>query len=256
MNASILIYFLTWAYSSVVERVHGMDEVGVRFSLGPPNMKITKFIHSCILLEEGSQKLLFDVGPFSFIDGKVKPEQFQGINAILITHKHGDHVDPNAVKTIQQNNPGLRIITNQDTADVLKESGIEAEILETGESKIGDLAIKAFPATHGPMPVSPLPTNTAYIVNDKFIHPGDSLDHVIFEHKVEVIALPVAASWLKMVESVDFADSYAPKKVVPVHDGFIKEFYSSTAYAMWDKLLDAKGIGFEKMLNPGDSVEI
>ena len=28
---------IIWAYSSVVERVHGMDEVGVRLSVGPPN---------------------------------------------------------------------------------------------------------------------------------------------------------------------------------------------------------------------------
>gem|GEM_PF-6797354 len=28
---------LLWAYSIVVERLHGMEEVGVRFSLGPPN---------------------------------------------------------------------------------------------------------------------------------------------------------------------------------------------------------------------------
>ncbi len=26
---------MDWAYSSVAERIHGMDEVGVRFSIGP-----------------------------------------------------------------------------------------------------------------------------------------------------------------------------------------------------------------------------
>ena len=36
-NRIYSISLLIWAYSSVVERVHGMDEVGVRFSVGPPS---------------------------------------------------------------------------------------------------------------------------------------------------------------------------------------------------------------------------
>ena len=35
VNASIPFLILIWAYSIAVERVHGMDEVGVRLPVGP-----------------------------------------------------------------------------------------------------------------------------------------------------------------------------------------------------------------------------
>ncbi|MGI8786239.1 MAG: hypothetical protein ACR2HG_00575 [Pyrinomonadaceae bacterium] len=46
-------------------------------------MKITKYIHSCLVIEKGLDRILFDPGLFSFVEGAVKPNQFQNIQAIL-----------------------------------------------------------------------------------------------------------------------------------------------------------------------------
>jgi len=54
-------------------------------------MKITKYIHSFIMVEEGKNRVLVDPGPFSFIEESVRADQFEGIKAIFITHKHADH---------------------------------------------------------------------------------------------------------------------------------------------------------------------
>jgi L-ascorbate metabolism protein UlaG (beta-lactamase superfamily) len=50
-------------------------------------MKISKYIHSCILLESKKEQLLIDPGPFTFIEGKVKAGDFKGVTTILFTHK-------------------------------------------------------------------------------------------------------------------------------------------------------------------------
>jgi L-ascorbate metabolism protein UlaG (beta-lactamase superfamily) len=50
-------------------------------------MKISKYIHSCILVESKKERLLIDPGPFTFIEGKVKAGDFKGLTTILFTHK-------------------------------------------------------------------------------------------------------------------------------------------------------------------------
>ncbi len=49
-------------------------------------MKISKYIHSCLLLEKQGFKLLIDPGKFSFAEGLVKPADFKDVDAIIITH--------------------------------------------------------------------------------------------------------------------------------------------------------------------------
>jgi len=49
-------------------------------------MKITKYIHSCVLVEDGNTKVLFDPGYMSFVEGMVKPEDFSDISAVILTH--------------------------------------------------------------------------------------------------------------------------------------------------------------------------
>ena len=167
-------------------------------------MKISKYIHSCILIERSRERLLIDPGPFTFIEGKVKAGDFKGVTTILFTHKHYDHYDINALKEILQNNPEARVLTNKATAEILSEGGILADILEEGTVTRGSFTISAYPMEHEPLPL-PVPQNTAFLINEQFLHPGDSLSQRIFTKAVQVIALPVAASWLTMLSWLDFA---------------------------------------------------
>ena len=50
-------------------------------------MKITKFGHSCLLVEENGVRILFDPGSYSTAQNDVK-----NIDVVLITHEHSDHV--------------------------------------------------------------------------------------------------------------------------------------------------------------------
>ena len=115
--------------------------------------------------------------------------------------------------------------------------------------------IKAYPIEHEPLPL-PVPQNTAFLINEQFLHPGDSLSQKVFNSAVQVVALPVAAPWLTMLSSLDFACRYRPEQVLPVHDGFVKDFFTERQYQNWQSLLDDRSIKFNGLRKPGDFIEI
>src|SRR5262245_44370163 len=108
-------------------------------------MRISKYIHSCMLVERGTERLLIDPGPFTFIEGKVKASDFKGITTILFTHKHYDHYDIDALREILRGNPEARVFTNKATAEILQAGGIAFDILEEGTVTRGNFTIKAYP---------------------------------------------------------------------------------------------------------------
>jgi L-ascorbate metabolism protein UlaG (beta-lactamase superfamily) len=218
-------------------------------------MKISKYIHSCILVERGTERLLIDPGPFTFIEGSVKASDFKGVTTVLFTHKHYDHYDIVALKQILQNNPEAAVLTNKTTAEILNEAGIAVDLLEEGTVARGNFTIQAYPMEHEPLPL-PVPQNTAFLINEQFLHPGDSLSQKVFERAVQVSALPVAAPWLTMLSSLDFACRHRPEQVLPVHDGFVKDFFTERQYQNWDSLLADRGMKFNGLRKPGDSIEI
>lgn len=89
-------------------------------------MRITKYIHSCLVIEKGLDRILFDPGLFSFVEGKVKPSQFQNILAIVLTHCHPDHIDDESLKEIIKNNPNTAVLANSEIVRKLAEKNIAA----------------------------------------------------------------------------------------------------------------------------------
>ena len=205
-------------------------------------MKISKFLHSCVVLEEAGETILIDPGVFSFIEGKISPDIFTGISAVLITHEHDDHFYPEALRVILENNKDAEIYANRSVAARLEQEGIAARIIEH-KVELGEFVIEAIPALHGPLP-RPVPENTAFLINKSVLHPGDSLDKALLGLKVETLLLPVSAPWLKLVEVVDFAAALKPKTAVPIHDGFLKDFFRERLYKNCDNALKQSGILF------------
>ncbi len=138
-------------------------------------MRITKYIHSCLLIENESDKILFDPGLFSFVEGKVKPSQFTDLSAIILTHNHPDHIDADSLKEIIENNPNVVVLANTEIKNNLAEKQIIVEAFETGTRQVGKFHIEAFDAPHEKILADEIPQNTAYVIDNVFVHPGDSL---------------------------------------------------------------------------------
>ena len=67
-------------------------------------MQITRFGHSCLLVETGRASILIDPGEYS--DGWT---DLDGLDAVLITHRHPDHVDPARFPQFIAEHPGLPV---------------------------------------------------------------------------------------------------------------------------------------------------
>ena len=77
-------------------------------------MELTHFGHSCLLADFGVARVLFDPGNFS--------HGFEGITdltAILITHQHPDHADPQRLPALVEANPSAALYADPQTAAFL-----------------------------------------------------------------------------------------------------------------------------------------
>jgi L-ascorbate metabolism protein UlaG (beta-lactamase superfamily) len=219
-------------------------------------MKISKYIHSCLLFEHEGDKLLFDPGLFTFLEGKVKPDQFAGVATIVITHQHPDHLNVKALQEILALSKAT-VISNQDVAGVLHKEGIEVKLHEEGTMQAGAFTLKALAAAHQPILSPTIPPNTAYLVNDRVLNPGDSFDTSLLPWKgTEVLILPVMAPFLTEVEALAFARRMEPKQVIPVHDGYAKDFFIKGRYDAYEDYLKKDGIKFHRMGEVRASVEV
>jgi L-ascorbate metabolism protein UlaG (beta-lactamase superfamily) len=219
-------------------------------------MRIYKYIHSCLLVEEGDEKILFDPGTFSFIDGQVRPETFKDISTVIITHQHPDHVDVSALKNILALS-GAIVITNSEGKTALQKENIGVQVLEEGDYRTKNTTIRALPAAHEKILSPTLPQNTAYVINDAFLNAGDSFASSLSALKgIQALALPVMAPWNTELAVAQFAETIAPHIVIPVHDGYAKDFFLKQRYDNYEKHFSSHNIQFQKMSSPGDSVDV
>ena len=219
-------------------------------------MRVYKYIHSCLVLEEGGDKILFDPGLFSFMEGQVTPEAFRDVGTIIITHNHPDHLDMASLGSIVQLS-GATVITNSETKAALGKEGIEATVLDEGSYQSKDFTVRAVPANHESILAPAVPQNTAYIINDSFLNPGDSFAALPSTLTgIKALALVVAAPWTTEVNTARFAETIAPQMIIPVHDGYVKGFFQKMRYDNYERYFSAKGIKFQRLVSPGDAVEI
>lgn len=179
-------------------------------------MKITKFGHSCLLVEEQGARILFDPGSYSTV-----PE-LNNIDAILVTHEHHDHLDVPTLKRILELSPAAVIYANADVAGKLAAENIKAQALGHNDKiMIKGVAVEGFGVDHALIhPEFPRAKNTGYMIAGRFYHPGDAL--FVPEKPVEILAIPVVAPWSKISETIEYMRAIKPRVSFPIHDAFLK----------------------------------
>lgn len=180
-------------------------------------MKITKFGHCCLLIEENKVKILTDPGTYSTSQDNVK-----NIDLVLITHEHQDHLHIDSLKKILENNPNAKIITNKGVGALLEKENIVYEIVEDGQKiTFKDLLIEAFGREHSIIySTLPIMANTGYFIANKLFYPGDAFTNP--GKPVDILALPVAGPWMKLSDAIDYAKKIKPNRCFPVHEGILK----------------------------------
>ncbi|HVS58281.1 MAG TPA: MBL fold metallo-hydrolase, partial [Candidatus Saccharimonadales bacterium] len=106
-------------------------------------MKITKFVHSCLLVEMPApvnRTALFDPGTMNTLD----IDSLEFLDDIIITHVHNDHFDIETVKKLVQKFSNVRITSTPEVVQQLSQENISA----TSESSEG---IEFFESPHESM---------------------------------------------------------------------------------------------------------
>ncbi|HVW66102.1 MAG TPA: MBL fold metallo-hydrolase [Candidatus Peribacteraceae bacterium] len=203
-------------------------------------MKITKYGHCCMLIEENGTRIITDPG--SFTD---KQNDAENVQVILITHEHADHFHIESVKKILEKNKEAVIVTNTMVGLLLAKEQIPFTPVEHLQNvEIGNVKIEGFGTEHAPMfPGVPPAMNTGYFINDQFFYPGDAF--VLPGKPVDILALPVAGPWMKIGEAIEYALAIKPKTAVPVHDGVLK--YPDMMSQRLQDYLGSQGIQFVRL---------
>jgi len=181
-------------------------------------MRITKFGHSCLLIEEQSAKLLLDPGSFSH-----NLEQVDGLDAILITHQHADHVDPAVLRRLLTDNGTATVYGETETVAMLAAAGIAAQTVRDGdELDVSGVRIQVIGKHHAVIARDiPAIGNVGYMIAGRFFYPGDAF--TLPAASVEILALPAGAPWMRMEEAMDYLRAVKPKVAIPVHDGIFAQ---------------------------------
>jgi len=200
-------------------------------------MKITKFGHCCLLIEEKGLRILTDPGNYS-----VSQNEARNVDVILITHEHADHLHVDSLRAVLRNNPSAAIMTNRGVGRILDKEKLAYSILEHAEkTMIKNVAIEGQGSDHALIhPELPPVQNTGYFIGERLFYPGDALYNP--RRNVDILALPVSAPWLLIRESIEYAKEIHPRICFPVHDGMLKIF--GAAHSLPLKILSPLNIQF------------
>src|SRR6266545_1490869 len=190
-------------------------------------MRLTKFGHSCLLVEEGRARVLLDPGTLS---GGF--EELEGLTAVLFTHQHADHLDEDRLRGLLDRSPGVRVVSDVGTAGILGEAGVEVAVV------------------HPDIPQVP---NVGYLVGGRLFHPGDAF--TVPGQPVEVLAVPAGGPWLKLSESIGYLREVRPRVAVPVHEKVLSSVGVSLHYRHLENLGVGEG-GTLQVMDDGKPVEL
>lgn len=205
-------------------------------------MKITKYVHACLLVETDDRVAIFDPGVYSYPEFDIS--KLSRLDDIFITHIHGDHAHAPFINELVVKFPDVRITAPAEVVKMLEAEGVKAQ---TDAPEGASL----FESPHESVePLFPTPDEIGVHYLDKLSHPGDS--HSFHETK-EILALPITAPWGSAIKGLNLAIELKPKYVIPIHDWHWNEEARQQMYAGFENALAKHDI---KMFKPETGVTL
>jgi L-ascorbate metabolism protein UlaG (beta-lactamase superfamily) len=195
---------------------------------------VTKFTHSCLRIDGDGAVLVVDPGAFS------ERSALLGADAVLITHEHIDHLDPDALADALAQRPGIRLYAHADVLPKLTAFADVVTVVEPGQQfEAAGFTVRAYGGAHALIHSDiPRVANLGYLISDggtNLYHPGDSFT-VPDDAVVETLFVPLNAPWAKLGESIDFVRAVKPERAFALHDALLNEIGASVSDGHLERL--------------------
>lgn len=210
-------------------------------------MRISKYEHALLVLEQESAQLVLDPGSYSNL-----PE-LTNVAAVVFTHLHDDHTSVDHAHKIKNKFPEAKIFGTQEVVDKLTGLGVQA-VYHGDHYEVGPFQIDFYGDLHQIIHRSiPLVQNVGVMINSTLYYPGDS--YTFPEQKVEVLACPTSAPWLRISDVIDFIDLVRPSKCFPTHNALLSEQGHALQNSRVQQIVEKHGGEFRYLL-PGESWDL
>ena len=210
-------------------------------------MRITKFGHACVRIEQDGQVVVVDPGAFT------EREAIDGATAVLITHEHMDHLDIDHLRATDAPVFTIDAVRTQ-IADADAGVAERVTVVSPGEQFDAGLPVAAVGELHAVIHEDlPRFRNSGYVLDVaglRLYHPGDSFTPP--GGPVDVLFLPVHAPWSKISEVIDFGRSVGATHTVAVHDGLLNDTGLAVVGRNLDSFLGDQGY---QRLVPGSDLD-
>jgi len=200
------------------------------------DVTITKLVHSCLLVETNGKRILIDPGSFSWNDARLDLSMVEGLDRVLITHEHPDHVSFDFVRGALERSNNALVETTASLAEILAAEGIDA--VTSGTTR--------FAAPHERIPSGPGPQNAGFHIEGALSHPGDSHS---FVETMPILAMPFTAPWGSLTNGIDRTRLVKPRYAIPIHDWFLSEGGQTFMNGLAEGALAQDGILFVNIEN-------
>ncbi len=212
-------------------------------------MRLTKLGHACVRLTKDGGVLVIDPGAFSGAD------ILAGADAVLITHEHIDHLDPDTLRAAMTANPGLRLWAAEPVASQFADFGDRARAVAHGdEFTAAGFTVHGYGSQHAVVhPDIPIVANVGFLVDGELFHPGDA--YTVPEDPVGTLLLPISGPWLKTSEMIDYGRAVAPRRGYAIHDALLSPIGLRVMENLLGLAAGTTGATFTR-LEPGTSVDL
>jgi L-ascorbate metabolism protein UlaG (beta-lactamase superfamily) len=178
-------------------------------------MQLTKLAHACVRLDKDGEILVIDPGAFGGADA------LDGANAVLVTHEHFDHVEPDTLRAAMTANPGLRLWAAAPVADQFAGFGDRVSAVQHGDDfTAAGFGVNVYGEHHAIIhPDIPTIVNVGFLVDGEVFHPGDS--YTVPEDPVNTLLVPISGPWYSTREMIDYVRAVAPRRTFAIHDALL-----------------------------------
>lgn len=202
------------------------------FNTSGGDLKITFIGHGTLMFSYGGKTIHVDPVS-SYADYATLPKA----DVVLITHEHGDHLDPKAIQAVSTDKTVL--VVSPSCATALP----AATVLKNGETRtVAGFKVEAVPAYNPAKVFHPKGNGNGYVITfgDKRVYVAGDTENIP-EMKdlkqIDVAFLPMNLPYTMTPEQVaDAARAFRPKVLYPYHFG------STDTAALVSLLKDEKGI--------------